>query len=164
MNKYINIQEFYDNEVLYPAFVKALDKMGVHNITVDIIKQNIIRNNEKNIENNFNIAITDSLNIIYPDKIHKPNDIGKIEFDEEINENEFQIHKIKKISDKYEANIAIIPMILDENHSTVITYINNSNSTINNKTIILGYNGQRYYSLQNIPLNLNQIIEFDKNS
>jgi len=164
MNKYINIQEFYDNGVLYPAFVKTLDRMGVHNITLDIIKHNIIRNNEKNIENNFNVAIIDSLNIIYPDKIHKPIDIEKIEFNEEIDENENQINKLKKISEKYKVKIIVIPMILDENHSTVITYINNSNSIINNKTIILGYNGQRYYSLQNIPLNLYQIIEFDRNS
>lgn len=67
--EYINIQEFYDFEILYPEFVKILDKIGII-LTLNDLKKNIIRNNEKNADNNLYIAIVDSLNIIFNDKIN----------------------------------------------------------------------------------------------
>lgn len=158
-NNYINIQEFYDNEVLYPEFTKVLIKLGIPN-TLDYLKKNIIRNNEKNLDNNLYTAISDSLNIIFSDKLHKPNDIANLEYNEELYENDLIMeNKLKKISNTYKVNIIVLPM-LDSNNPTIIKYITNNS----NKILQLGYNRNRYYSLQLIPIDAAQIIQIDQNS
>lgn len=156
---YINIQEFYDNEILYPEFVKILDKIDISN-TLDYLKKNIIRNNEKNLDNNLYTAIADSLNIIFNKKIHKPNDIEKIINDKELDETNATIEsKFKKISKNYKINIIVLPM-LDSINPTIINYIADNSD----KTLQLGYNGNRYYSLQLIPMEVNRIIQIYQNS